>query len=223
MTRQKKMLIGAMSVNILVVLLEVFSFIAGFILRWDQYRFKAFLYYTQDSNLFAMAACLLMAVSQAECLLGRRAAPSRLAQHMKYMAACALSLTFLVVLFILVPLAGWDTLTSRLFSGTRLYHHFLCPILTVFSFLFLEDYRDLPLRNAVFALIPTACYAAILTGLNIFHLADGPYPFFKVYDQPVWVSLFWTVLILGSAYAIAAGLLALNHWIMNHILPENSH
>lgn len=155
-----------------------------------------------------------MAVSQAKCLSGKLDAPSKTAQHMKYMAACALSLTFLVVLFVLIPLAGWSSFADKLFADTKLYHHFLCPVLTAVSFLWLEDYRDLTAKDAGFALIPTACYAVILTALNILRIADGPYPFLRVYNQPIYMSVIWGFIILGSAYAIARGLLAFNHKAM---------
>lgn len=210
----RKRLIAAMTINILIVLMEVVSMIMGFILRWDEYKFKALLFYTQDSNLFAMIACGVMAISQAKCLRGKRDVPSKAAQRMKYMAACALSLTFLVVLFVLIPLAGWSSFADKLFADTKLYHHLLCPVLSAVSFLWLEDYRDLTAKDAGFALIPTACYAVILTVLNILRVVDGPYPYLRVYNQPIYMSVIWSFIILGSAYAIARGLLAFNHKAM---------
>ncbi len=209
----KKRLAIACTVNLIIVLMEIVSAIMGFALRWNEYRLKAFLFYTQDSNLFALFACGAMAYAQLQCLQGKKNAPSKAIQRMKYMAACALSLTFLVVLFVLIPLAGWQSITDKLFADTKLYHHFLCPLLAAGSFIFLEDDPALTKQEAGFAVIPTACYAAVLTILNILRIADGPYPYLRVYEQPVWASALWSVVILGSAYGIARGLLWMNHWL----------
>ncbi len=207
----KKRLVFACAVNLAIVLMEIVSAIMGFALRWNDYHLKALLFYTQDSNLFALVACGAMAYAQLQCLQGKRSAPSKVVQRMKYMAACALSLTFLVVLFVLVPLAGWQSITDKLFADTKLYHHFLCPLLTAGSFILLEDYSSLTKKDAGFATIPTVCYAIILTILNILQIADGPYPYLRVYEQPVWASVLWRAVILGSAYGIAKTLLWMNH------------
>lgn len=66
----------------------------------------------------------------------------------------------------------------------------------------------------LFVLIPTACYAVIMIVLNILHMVDGPYPYLRVYNQPVYMSVLWCFIILGGAYAIARILLFLNRRIM---------
>ena len=54
------------------------------------------------------------------------------------------------------------------------------------------------------ALLPTLVYALVLVILNLAKLVDGPYPFLKVYQQPVYMSCIWVLAILGGAYLIAA-------------------
>ena len=54
-------------------------------------------------------------------------------------------------------------------------------------------------------------YAVILMMLNILWIADGPYPYLRVYEQPVWASVLWGLAILGSTYGIARTLLWMNH------------
>ena len=214
MTFHRKRMIVSIIFNILIIIMEIISAVMGFLLRWNEYRFRAFLFYTQDSNLFALIACSVMVFSQLRCLGKNQAIPSKNVQRAKYMATCALSLTFLVVLFVLIPLAGLDSFSDKLFSDTKLYHHFLCPVLTVISFLCFEDYHDLTAKDASYAMIPTACYAVIMIVLNILHIVDGPYPYLRVYNQPVYMSVFWCFIILGGAYAIARILLFINHRIM---------
>ena len=91
----KKRLAFACAVNLVIVLMEIVSAIMGVALRWNDYRLKALLFYTQDSNLFALFACGAMVYAQLQCLKGKRSAPAKAVQRMKYMVACALSLDML--------------------------------------------------------------------------------------------------------------------------------
>ena len=66
--------------------------------------------------------------------------------------------------------------------GNMFEHHLLCPLLSLFSFMFLEDYK-LKLNNIKYPVIITTIYGFILILLNIFKVIDGPYPFLRVYNQ----------------------------------------
>jgi len=39
--------------------------------------------------------------------------------------------------------------------------------------------------------------------LNVLKIVEGPYPFLRVYEQPILHSIIWTILILAITYAIA--------------------
>ena len=43
----------------------------------------------------------------------------------------------------------------------------------------------------------------IMLAANVARVYKGPYPFFYVYEQPLWVSGMWVVVILGGALLIA--------------------
>ena len=109
-------------------------------------------------------------------------------QRVKYMATCTVSLTFIVVIFVLIPLAGFDSAVDKLFAEAKLYHHFLCPLVACLSFVTLEKEPELQFKDTLYALIPTAVYAVIMTVLNILRIVEGPYPCFKVYEQSVFMS-----------------------------------
>lgn len=42
-----------------------------------------------------------------------------------------------------------------------------------------------------------------LIGLSPAGAMSGPYPFLRVYDQPIWTSACWFVAIAGGAYLVA--------------------
>ena len=49
----------------------------------------------------------------------------------------------------------------------------------------------------------TIVYAIPVLILNIAKLYVGPYPFLHVYEQPVYMSVFWILAILGGNVVIA--------------------
>ena len=60
---------------------------------------------------------------------------------LKYSSVVSLSITFLVVLFILFPMSGFNVYGMFLF-GTLLYHHLICPILCFVTFIFYDEIYD---------------------------------------------------------------------------------
>ena len=113
-----------------------------------------------------------------------------------------------MVLFVLAPDAGKHGYRTLLTEGDMLYHHLLCPVLALIVLVALER-PALPLRDAALAVIPTLVYAIITLILNLARRLDGPYPFLRVYRQPVSASAFWFVAILGGNYLIALAVRAI--------------
>ena len=130
----------------------------------------------------------------------------------KYMAAAVLSVTFIVVLAVLSPMRGegingWFYM---LFNKDSTFLHTLCPILTILSFVLFEKKPHLDAKSAFTAIIPTFIYAIVLIILNILGVVDGPYPFLRVMNQPVYMSFVWFIVIVGGAFFLALLLQKLN-------------
>jgi len=177
--------------------------IAGLILSIRNHGIALFQFYTEDSNLLAMAACALCAGYTVRNLRHGAAALPRWVKILKFMAVCCLAVTFVVVLVILAPTAGRGGFRMMFLYSSMLYHHLLCPVLALVSFILWETDPPLTRRHIRYALIPTLLYAAAALTLNILRLMDGPYPFLHVYEQPVYMSVVWCLLILGGAYLLA--------------------
>lgn len=164
----------------------------------------AFQYYTMDSNIFAAITSIMLIFS-----LLKNGKSSELIQKFRYYSTCCVTLTFIVVVTILVPIAGWHTLPNRLFMGTDLWLHTVGPLINVFSFLVLETEFDLNKKQPLFAIIPTFIYAVIAIILNLARVIDGPYVFLRIYDQGLLMTLVWliviSVLVLGIAYSLKLG------------------
>lgn len=166
-------------------------------------------FYTVDSNLLGAAACAVSVFFILRRQINGKAAPDW-AEILKYVAVCCLMVTFLVVVLVLAPMfGGASAYRAMLTQGDMLYHHLLCPLLILLSFLLFDR---VPVKTAVaagYAVIPTLLYAAVTVTLNILGIMEGPYPFLRVYDQPVWVSCVWFIVILVGAFGLAALLCAL--------------
>lgn len=171
-------------------------------------------YYTVDSNILMVVCCFLDIIYQARELQGQQ--NFIWIKDIKYTGVCCMTITFCIVFFVLAPMGGLEGYRRIFFEGALKYQHFLCPILTIASFLFIDRFQTTLKRSMVYvALIPTIIYAVITTSLNIAKVMYGPYPFLYVYEQSVGMSVFWCILIISIEYAIVWLL-----WKTNQILKE---
>lgn len=185
--------------NCAIIILEAISFLPAL----TSCDFSGLKYYTQDSNLFAFITSTICVASSIICFIKKENHWPSFVKLLKYMSTCCLFVTFLVVICVLAPMVGKGGYAALLLNGNLLYHHFICPVLAIISFVFFENGIALPKKSIFIALIPTLLYAVILTILNISHVLVGPYPFLHVYEQPIYMSILWCVLILGIALGIA--------------------
>lgn len=209
----KKKLVASIGINSLIVLFEIYS---GYLyISKNGLNFMQF--YTEDSNVITMIACFAMAIAEIQIVQGKNKRIPSWIQFMKYLSAVCLTLTFLVVVFVLIPMqGGTKAIQFLLLDGSMLYHHLLCPILVVVSILCIDPMEKLPNKYPLYVLIPTIIYASALLVLNILCIVDGPYPFLRVYNQPIYVSAIWCVTLLCGTYIIA---LLLSKFV-NHMVKQ---
>lgn len=198
MTNSKAKLIIAIAVNIAVIVLGII----GDVMDFGRNGLGMLGFYTIDSNIFAQIACAVTAVFLIKKLVRGGGVPGWVTT-LKYMSACCVAVTFTVVVAVLAPMSGSGGYGVMLFSSSMLYLHFLCPLLTVVSCIFLDGGQRLPKNAALIALIPTALYALTAGVLNLTGAMHGPYPFLCVYEQPWWMSVIWLAVILCGAWLLA--------------------
>jgi hypothetical protein len=73
------------------------------------------------------------------------------------MGTTAVTLTFLVSLFILSPVKGF----VLIFTGSRFFLHGVCPILNILAFCLFVTSHKITVKQSVFALIPVGIYAIV--------------------------------------------------------------
>ena len=210
--------IVALAINIILVVIGLIGLIETII----GFGNPALEYYTQLSNYFALISATIYTVYLYKNIKGKTKEKNnnkeiknttipKWVSILKYSSTLSLLVTFLVVVFILTPMFGLKSFSWMLFQGTNFYFHTVCPILTFISFIFFEKHNIKGLRDNIRAMYFTMIYATLFIILNILRVVKGPYPFLMVYDQPIYMSIIWFILIVGGAF----GLSMLIMWIKN--------
>ncbi len=191
----------AIFINVLVVLLEIWALVVGISINGVP---DNFMYYTQCSNLLGAVACAACLVTEVRALRGGTG-PSRLLRWTKYAASCCLLMTLVVVTFVFTPMiefAGQPGFYLMFVDGAKPVTHLIGPLLVTGSYIAFEADRAMTLRQSLVGLVPTIAYTAVAYPANIARLWDGPYPFFQVWNMPLWTSVLWFVVLLALSFAL---------------------
>lgn len=199
MTIKKKRI--TLILNIIIAIMEL----SGLIRSFMRQGFGIFQYYTEISNFIAFIVCIIFIVYIIKDIKNDINLPRWLGMA-RYLVTTSLMVTFLVVLFILIPTMKQFSAKELLFGGSMLYHHTLCPIISAISFIFFEKYHIKGWKDAIYGNLLTIIYAIISVTLNFLKVMTGPYPFLLVYNQPIYASIIWFIIIVGGSYLLALGL-----------------
>lgn len=174
-----------MILNLIVIVLECI----GLYISISARKLEIFAYYTQLSNLVTIVSSILLVLSGF----------NDLTVFLRYLSTCMLVMTFLITLFVLMPMGGG--FRRLMLSGNGLYHHTLCPIISVYSYIVLEQHTDCWYVPALVTLI----YGLIMLYMNRIERFDGPYPFFRVNHQSRTATVLWVIVLLLIVSAISVG------------------
>ena len=176
----------SIAINIAVIVLEII----GLRISTSERKWKIFAYYTQISNIITLVSSFVIVT----------ASSNELSAVLRYLSSCMLTMTFMITLFVLVPMGGG--FRKLMLSGNGLYHHTLCPILSVTSYVMWEQHSSLWILPTVLTFI----YGIIMLVMNGKGLFDGPYPFFRVRNQSKLATVVWMVVLIGIITAISIGI-----------------
>lgn len=176
----------SIAINIAVIILEII----GLRISTSERKWKIFAYYTQISNIITLVSSFVLVAARS----------NELSAVLRYLSSCMLTMTFMITLFVLVPMGGG--FRKLMLSGNGLYHHTLCPILSVTSYIMWEQHSSLWILPTVLTFI----YGIIMLVMNGKGLFDGPYPFFRVRNQSKLATVVWMVVLFGIIAAISIGI-----------------
>ncbi len=177
-------------INAAIIILEIL----GFRKSISERSWTIFAYYTQISNLITLISSAVILISGS----------GTYSVTLRYISSCMLTMTFLITLFVLVPMGGG--FRKLMMSGNGLYHHTICPILSVSSYLLLEPH----VSTWIISTIITFVYGIIMLVMNAKGRFDGPYPFFRVHNQSKAATVIWMMILTGviAAISISLGIIA---------------
>lgn len=192
---------AALAVNVIVVAFEVWAIAFGIGRNGVAGNF---IYYTECSNLFGAVACAICAVAEFRQLRGGKGC-SRAVVWIKYAASCCLLMTLFVVAFILWPMlnsVGRPGFYLMFVDGAKPVTHLGAPLVVLVSYAAFEGDRAMTFKQSLVGFAPTLAYAAVAYPCNILSVWDGPYPFFQVWNMPVWMSVLWFIALLVLAVSL---------------------
>lgn len=194
-------LIG-LGINLLIIVLEII----GFIIIFKDIGVDSFYYYTVNSNILLFITSIIMCYYYVQIINNKKVKDSKVFSVFRYMSVLSVVLTFFVVLTVMAPQYGFF---NMIIDKSFFAHHLLCPILGLISFVLFEKYVFTNM-DTFRSLYYTIAYSTILLLLNILKVMDGPYPFLRVYNQHIMVTLFWLVAIFGGAVCFSLVIRFLN-------------
>jgi len=178
--------------NILIIILEL---IGLFITLKTAHKIEI-KYYTECSNIMMLITSFLLT-----CYLLKKKTIPKWLNILTHMSVLGLTVTFLVVLFILSPMYNFNY-GLLLFRGSMLYFHTLCPIISIITYFFSSQIH-IAKKEIKYTMLFTIIYSIVILLLNIFRILEGPYPFLMVYKQPIYMSIIWILLLEGGAYLLS--------------------
>ena len=178
-------------VNLVLVILEIIAFIH------DVYAFKLglFEWYTVDSNVLQLIVSGFVVFY---CLKEKPFPGLLTVAH--FISAVGLTITFLIAAFVLTPEGG---IAYYFFNDVAPINHFIGPLLSVMSLLFLEKAEKLQLHIIIWPAAASLLYGVIALVLNALRIMDGPYFFLKVYEQSAGVIVTWFAIIAALCLGLA--------------------
>ncbi len=171
--------------NLIIIILEVISF-AILITRNGGITVGMLVYYTRLSNLLALIAGIFVVIF---IFRNKEGELPKWLSLLRFITTIMLFVTFLISLFVLTPAVG--SFYKMMINNQLKFHHLLCPLLSIVSFIFFEKGGRLSVKDNFLATMPTLIYGIIMLILNGARVLDGPYPFLRVYNQPVWATVLW--------------------------------
>ena len=198
-------------VSLILNILIVISGSIGLVLSLNLGAYM-FAYFTILSNTLAVIASILYVIN----LLVKKN-QSEIPYYvmvLRLMSSVCLLVTILTVFTILAATTADNYLNGLIYllkTDGMFFHHLLCPVLSIVSFIFFEGDRRLNKKKTIYlGMLPFILYAIVTITLNITRTLDGPYTFLQVYERPVYASIITGVIMFVATYFLTRFLLLEN-------------
>jgi len=160
-------------------------------------------YFTYESNIFMGIVSLLCVPFQIEGLRHKNYHLPRWLVNLLYVAVCTITITFILVITIMLPLYGPN---FALFEDYGFIPHIVTPLLSMITFIFINDDHEIHKNVYILAILPIVVYLiAYITNVYVTNNWADHYHLDKI--GPLWFTSIGSVFI----YFIVAVLLRKIH------------
>lgn len=180
---KKTKLIISICINLLITALVVMStvfmmtgyrFMAGSDLILTGDKAQALKFFTVDSNLLMGAIALLFVVFEILLILGKTDKLPKWLYIVKHMGTVGVVLTFITTACFLAPFLVDDY--WLLFKNSNLFFHAIIPILSLITWVVLEDVDEIEWKYSFIGMIPMVIYAVFYCIVALTHVENGAVP-----------------------------------------------
>ncbi|MBR4270208.1 MAG: hypothetical protein IKQ31_00825 [Clostridia bacterium] len=209
---KKKLLIGSIVLNCVIILLVAFSVMCFFVNVFHEEKmvgFWGFKYFTTDSNVLLAITSGILLFFEIKALKSGDYFIPKWAEVLKFCGVIAVSVTFwVVVLYLRAPI---------MFMGVNLILHVIVPVLGFISTVFLEFWFNMKIGESLYGAIPMAMYGIFywIMTVPIYHMSGEWNDFYQFNNGNLgWLSF---SLILLLSILLCLGIWALKRIITKHI------
>lgn len=157
---QNKNLIASTVINLFIFvagIAVIISYFFGNLSPEVDTPVQKFNFFTTDSNLLAALASLSVGIGNILILKGKLDRLPHAIMVFKLMGVVSLLLTCITVMVLLIPIYG----AKMQLGGTAFHMHLGAPLLSLISFVFLDGFGKIKLRNALWGPLPMMIYGAV--------------------------------------------------------------
>lgn len=191
----------SIAVNVTIIILVVYMTVNVMFRIVDVVDYAAsqdiYLFFTNWSNYLAA----VLSIGTLYCIHKGIRSP-RILLVLKLAAVMMLTITMVVVAFVMVPYQGWTILLNP--EGS-LMAHLINPILAIVDFLYLSDMEAMGKKEAVLSTIPMLLYMVFIVVFLIIAGNDdlAPYPFLRIHSQSVLTTLLVSIGVFVMGFVVS--------------------
>ena len=168
--------------------------------NFDHMGIRTFCMFTVNSNILAAISIAMTIPYTIDGLRKHNYHLPRWVTVFAFVGVTAVTLTFLISLFILSPVKGF----RLIFSGSRFFLHGVCPVLAFIAFCFFMSAQRVSFNDQLIALVPVLLYAVLyyIMVVVIGEENGGWNDFYGFATRlPLWIPV---TLIMPLTYAISS-------------------
>lgn len=227
MNKSRKLSLINMFMNLALIVLEIIG--VYFFTKTNTFDVMELRYYTILTVFVTFLGAALMIWANIVSYIKKRDCTPRLFYSIRFLSAVMSLITLVVVCAFLAPSQGTKVIFAV--EGGFVFMHFVCPIISLLQFIFLEIEPKGKFKKTFEPFIATLIYGVailvtifVIKGQDAVKAADfAPYPFFLITEDLIAASKYAGKLTAGTNIGILVGVIFISYamsvilWALNRL------